>query len=135
MAKGRAVDGANHGPLDIQQVPEEMLAFPIGPVPRTGSAAHSAVRCGAWPGKCLTRTGHDDDFIVRVAADIPECLGEFAMRQFPPLQWATIGMKRDLQNTIAPFHTDGLVRLCILVKPCHNVSPLSLRLALFPRRG
>src|SRR5215471_14613576 len=37
-------------------------------------------------------------------------------------------MKSDLQNTIAPFHTDALVRLGILVKPCHNVLPLTLRL-------
>src|SRR5262249_32144143 len=37
-------------------------------------------------------------------------------------------MKGNLQNTIAPFHTDALVRLGILVKPCHNVLPLALRL-------
>src|SRR5205085_11615936 len=107
-----------------------MLALPIGLVPRTGRAAQFAVRSGAWPGKRLTRTGHDHDFIVWIAANIPKRLGELAMRLFPPLQWATIGMKSELQNAIAPFHTHGLIRLGIFVKLCHNVSPLLLRGAL-----
>src|SRR5262249_22285033 len=127
-AQGRAVDGADHGHFDIQQIQEEMLPFPIGLVPRTRRAAQFAVRSGAWPRKRLTRPGHDHDFIVRIAPDIPKRLGEFTVREFSPLQWSTIGMKSNLQNTIAPFHADALVRLGILVKPCHTVLPLALKL-------
>src|SRR5437899_1726894 len=105
MAPSRAVDGTDHWHLDIEQVQEELLALPIGPVPIAGGAPQAPVRGGARSGKGLTRTGHNHDSIVRVAANIPKRLPKFAMRQFPPLQGATVGMKGDLQDALAPFHT------------------------------
>src|SRR5262245_44832614 len=124
MAQGRAVDGTDHRYFDIEQIQEELLAFPIGPVPIAGGAPQAPVRSGPRSRKGLTRTGHDHDFILRVAANIPKRLPKFAMRQFPPLQGATVGMKGDLQDALASFHTDSLVRLGVIIEACHGVSSL-----------
>src|SRR6266699_5665304 len=101
-----------------------MLAFPIGPVPIAGSAPQSPVRGRSRPGERLPRTGHDHDFILRVAANISKCLRKFAMWQFPPLQGAAVGMKGDLQDALAPFHTNSLVCLGVIIKACHGVASL-----------
>src|SRR6267143_6725336 len=101
-----------------------MLAFPIGLVPIAGGAPQSPVRGGLWSRKRLPRTGHDHDFILRVAANIPKCLPKFTMRQFPPLQGAAVGMKGNLQDALAPFHTNSLIRLGVIIKACHGVASL-----------
>src|SRR5262245_36402441 len=121
MTPGRAVDGADHRHFDIQQIQKEMLALPIGLVPIASRASQSPVWRGAWPGEGLTRTGHDDDFIVRVAANIAKCLWKFAVRQFSPLQSPAIGMKRHLEDALAPFHPDSLICPGIVIKACHGV--------------
>src|SRR2546425_13265301 len=101
-----------------------MFAFPIGPVPIAGGAPQSPVRGGSRPGKRLLRTSHDHDFVFRIAANIPKGLRKFAMRQFPPLQDAAVGMKGDLEDALAPFHTNSLVRLGVIIKACHGVASL-----------
>src|SRR5215813_964984 len=124
MAQGRAVDSTDHRHFDIQQVQEELLAFPIGPVPIASGAPQAPVRSGTRSGKCLARTGHNHDFILRVAANIPKRLPKLAMRHFPPLQGAAVGMKGDLQDALASFHTNSLVCLGVIIKACHSVSSL-----------
>src|SRR5262245_47394412 len=104
MAQGWAVDGTDHRYFDIEQIQEELLAFPIGPVPITSGAPQAPVRSGTRSRKGLARTGHDHDFILRVAANIPKRLPEFAMRQFPPLQGPAVGMKGDLHDALALFY-------------------------------
>src|SRR5215211_8552670 len=97
-----------------------MLALPVGLIPRRGRPSESGVGRRTRPGKRLAGPRHDYDLGVRVAANIPEGLGELAVGRFAPLEGTAIGMEGDLQDAVAALHADGMVFLGIALQRRHG---------------
>src|SRR6266403_74412 len=63
----------------------------------------------------------DDDFVIGIAAHVAKGLGKLAVRQQTPLQRSAAGVKRHLEDAVAPFHADRLVLRRVVVKACHEI--------------
>ena len=62
----------------------------------------------------------DDHLVLGITAHVAEGLGKLAVGQEPPLQGPAAGVKRHLEDAVAPFHADGLVLRRVVVKARHQ---------------
>ena len=120
---GRAVDGADHRHLDVEQAHQQMLALPVDAIPLGRRAPHAGAAGRAGAGVGIAGAGEDDDLVVRVAAHVAEGLGKLAVRQEPPLQRPAVRVKRHLEDAVAPLHADGLIFRRVVVKTRHRIRP------------
>src|SRR5262245_27210390 len=101
-----------------------MLPFPVDRVPAPRGACRPRGRGGARTRELVPRSGHNHHLVLRIAADISKGEGKLAMRQQAPPQGTAIGVKGYLENTIAPFHADGLIFRGVFGKASHVRTPL-----------
>ena len=120
MAQRGPVNGADHGYLDVQQIHQQVLPFPINRVPGAGTAPWSCGRCRARTGELLPRSGHNHHLVLGIAADVSEGESELSVRKQPPLQAAAVGVERELEDAIPSFHADGLILGGVLCESGHG---------------
>src|SRR5947207_4028227 len=114
------VHSTDHGHLDVQQIHQQVLPFPINRVPGAGTAPWSCGRCRARTGELLSRSGHNHYFVLGVAADVGEGESELSVRKQTPLQRAAVCVERELEDAIPAFHADGLILGGVLFKSSHG---------------
>src|SRR5712691_4961601 len=81
VPQGRPVNGSDHGDLDIQQIAEQVLTFPVDGVPGTRTAAWPMDSCRARTGELVTRSGHNHHLVVGITTDVSKGSSKLAMRQ------------------------------------------------------
>src|SRR5204863_8546782 len=99
---------------------QEVLALPVDAIPRSRRAAHAGAPRRPRTGIGITGAGDDDDLVLGVAAHVAEGPGKLAVRKETPLERPAVGVKRHLEDAIAPFHADGLVLRRVVVKGRHE---------------
>src|SRR5215472_2214807 len=99
MTPSGTIDRADHWYLDVQQVHQQVPAFPmdaVDPLDCRAGREGRGPRGRPWPGKLCTGPSQYDDAVVAVGADLVEQLRQFAMRQKSPAQRLAVGMQRHL---------------------------------------
>src|SRR5437867_8624900 len=64
--------------------------------------------------------GHDDDLVLGVAADVGEAITQLLVGTGAPLQSPAVGMKRNLENAVTPFHADVLILVGVVFELDHS---------------
>ncbi len=111
MPHGRAVDDADHRRLDVEQVDEQMLRFPVDRIVDRGRHRIAVLMHAGRNGRSaegIARAGHDHDLVVPIASYIEKSLLELAMGCQIPYQWLAVRVEVHLQYAIGTCHADGL---------------------------
>src|SRR6185369_9280884 len=106
----RPIDCSNHRHLDVEQVHEQTLPFPIDLVPAARSSKFAA-KAGKVDrsAKCVTCPSQDNNLVLWVSTDVSTGVGQFTVDTLVPQQCAALVMQGDLKNTVTPLYFDGLV--------------------------
>src|SRR5437867_10815728 len=64
--------------------------------------------------------GHDDDLVLGVAADVGEAITQLLVGTGTPLEGPAVGMKRNLENAVTPFHADVFILVGVVFKLDHS---------------
>src|SRR5271154_3588900 len=125
MYEGGAIDGANDGHLDLQEILQQILAFFVNAVPVPGVD---------FPGpgdihlseKLVAGSSEYDHPVLWIAADAVEEIAEFRVntvgRRIPD-RGAPPVVDLNLQNAVAAIETDVLVCIRIGVEIDHSSLP------------
>src|ERR1700738_3178478 len=126
MAPGRAVDRADDRHLDVQQIHQQMPAFPmdaIDPLDRRTGRERRCLWSGPWSRELLAGAGQDDDAVLTVGADVVKGLGQLAVRQKAPTQRLAVGMQGHLENAVAAHHSCRFVLVGVVLEGTHFYLP------------
>src|SRR5215469_2620977 len=126
MTPGGTIDRADHWHLDVQEVHQQVPAFPmdaVDPLDRRAGREGRGPRGRPWPGELCTGPSQYDDAVVAVGADLVEQLRQFAMRQKSPTQRLAIRMQSHLQDAVAALHPRRLVLVPVFLERAHRTPP------------
>src|SRR5271165_996187 len=130
MAPGGTVDCADHRHLDVQEVHQQVAAFPMDPVDPLDRRARREGRSPwgrARSGKLRSGPGYDYDTVLAVGADVVKGLRQFAVRQKTPTERLAFGVQGDLQDAVAALHPCGLIFPGVFLQRAHFALPLLVR--------